>query len=81
MSLQDLDLSQHASLRSTAGIVRDTPMTYRKYQDTNRQWRWRLVAANGRIIANSGEGYYNETDCDSAIQLVKTSYSAPVVKE
>jgi uncharacterized protein YegP (UPF0339 family) len=81
MSLQDLDLSQNAGLRSTTGIVRDTRMTYRKYQDTNRQWRWRLVAANGRIIANSGEGYYNETDCDSAIQLVKSSFNAPVVKE
>jgi len=56
-------------------------MTYRKYQDTNRHWRWRLVAANGRIIANSGEGYFNETDCDSAIQLVKSSFNAPVVKE
>ncbi|HCN29224.1 MAG TPA: DUF1508 domain-containing protein [Verrucomicrobiales bacterium] len=56
-------------------------MTYRKYQDPNRHWRWRLVAANGRIIANSGEGYHNEKDCDSAIQLVKGTYAAPVLKE
>lgn len=55
-------------------------MTYIKYQDANRHWRWQLVAANNRIIANSGEGYFNETDCDSAIQLVKSSASAPVVK-
>ncbi len=56
-------------------------MTYYKYQDANKQWRWRLKAANGRIIANSGEGYVNESDCDSAITLVKNSKDASVVKE
>lgn len=53
-------------------------MYYEKYRDTANQWRWRLIAGNGRIIANSGEGYHNETDCDSAINLVKGSSSAPV---
>lgn len=57
-------------------------MQYRKYLDSNRQWRWRLVVvANGKIIANSGEGYHNEADCDHAINLVKSSASATVVKE
>ena len=56
-------------------------MKYVKYQDLQRHWRWRLVTANNRIIADSGEGYYNETDCDTAIQLVKSSSSAPVVKQ
>lgn len=27
------------------------------YRDTEGDWRWRLVAANGRIIADSAEGY------------------------
>jgi uncharacterized protein YegP (UPF0339 family) len=26
-------------------------------------YRWRLWADNGRIIANSGEGYRNKADC------------------
>jgi uncharacterized protein YegP (UPF0339 family) len=34
------------------------------------QWRWRLRAANGRIIADSGEGYNNHGDCAAAILLV-----------
>lgn len=56
-------------------------MQYQKYKDTNNQWRWRLVAvANGKIIANSGEGYHNESDCDHAISLVKSSSNAAVVK-
>lgn len=27
------------------------------YEDARKEWRWRLVAANGRIIADSGEGF------------------------
>lgn len=55
-------------------------MVYYMYLDANYQWRWQLKAANGRIVANSGEGYHNEKDCMSAIQLVKGSATAPVYK-
>jgi len=27
------------------------------YRDGRGEWRWRLKASNGRIIADSGEGY------------------------
>jgi len=53
-------------------------MTFFVYLDVNRQWRWRLVAANNRIIANSGEGYYNQVDCLAALRLVKGSANYPV---
>jgi len=33
------------------------------YKDKNLQWRWRLVASNGRIVADSAEGYQNRGDC------------------
>lgn len=39
----------------------------------NMQWRWRLRAANNRIIADSGESYHNKTDCIHALNLVKTT--------
>lgn len=48
-------------------------MQYHMYRDAQNQWRWRLVAGNNRIIATSGEGYYNESDCLAAINLVKGS--------
>jgi uncharacterized protein YegP (UPF0339 family) len=51
---------------------------YEIYKDNTGEWRWRLVAANNRIIATSGEGYANRNDCISAIELVKTSQDAPV---
>jgi len=30
-------------------------------------WRWRLVAANGRIIAESGEAYTRKHDVERAL--------------
>lgn len=47
---------------------------------TGGQWRWRLRAANNKIIADSGEGYNNEADCLAGINLVKSSKDAPVKK-
>ena len=42
-----------------------------------REWRWRLRAANNRIIA-SGEGYRNRQDCVDAVALVQSSASAQI---
>ena len=56
-------------------------MSFRVYRDAAGFWRWRLVAANNRIIADSGEGYHNKGDCLSAITLVQSSGSAPVYEE
>lgn len=53
-------------------------MEYQIYKDAAGQYRWRLVAANGRKIAESGEGYHNKADCLAAINLVKGSANAPV---
>ncbi len=41
------------------------------YVDSAGQYRWRLFAANNRIIADSGEGYGSQRDCEYGIQLVK----------
>lgn len=41
------------------------------YQDRSNQWRWRFLAANGKIIADSAEAYWNKADCKSAIGLLK----------
>jgi len=30
---------------------------FQVYQDAGSDYRWRLKAANGRIVADSGEGY------------------------
>lgn len=53
-------------------------MVYYIYKDASGYWRWRLRAANNRIIADSGESYVNKSDCLHAINLVKGSSVAPV---
>jgi uncharacterized protein YegP (UPF0339 family) len=46
------------------------------YKDRKKQWRWKLVAANGNKIANGGEGYINRIDClDMAISIIQEPYN------
>ncbi len=52
-------------------------MSYRVYRDRSGEWRWRLLAANNRVIADSGEGYARKSDCLAGIRLVKGSGNAP----
>lgn len=54
-------------------------MKFELYQDLFEQWRWRLKAANGQILA-SGESYYNRADCITAVNLVMcTTRQTPFV--
>ena len=54
-------------------------MTFYIFRDTNNQWRWHLTAANNRIIATSGEAYYNKQDCLWSVGLVMdTNRQTPV---
>lgn len=52
---------------------------YNLYQDTQRYWRWKYVASNGKTIAVSSESYYNKSDAQHGIDLVKASKTDPVV--
>lgn len=52
------------------------------YEDAGGEWRWRLVAANGNIIADSGEGYASKQGARRGIRSVKqTAPDATVVEE
>ena len=42
------------------------------YQDKAKEWRWRLVHANGNILANSSEGYANKGDILEIIENIRT---------
>ena len=53
-------------------------MKYVMYKDRLNQWRWQLISANSKIIADSGEGYFNKADCLNGINLTKGSANAPV---
>lgn len=39
------------------------------YQDKGGEWRWRLKARNGRVIADSAEGYVDQDDAIHGLKL------------
>lgn len=50
------------------------------YRDSANEWRWRLVASNGKIIADSGEGYKSKQGARRGIQSVKKAAPRANVK-
>ena len=49
------------------------------FKDSKKEFRWRLKASNGLIIATSGEGYVAKADCEHGMELVKKEAAkAPV---
>lgn len=53
-------------------------LVYWIYRDRQNLWRWQLVANNGKIIADSGEGYNSEQACIHGINLTASSNGAPI---
>lgn len=45
--------------------------TFEVYHDRANEWRWRLVASNGNIIADSGEGYQSKQGVERGVESVK----------
>lgn len=43
------------------------------YKDKKMEWRWRLRAANKKVLADSGEGYKNKKDCLEALAMIVQS--------
>jgi len=46
-------------------------LTFETYEDAADEWRWRLKAANGQIVADGGEGYSRKSGVDDAIERVR----------
>lgn len=51
------------------------------YRNTRKEYRWRLKAANGKIMADSGEGYINKADCSAGIEWVKQNARGATVDD
>ncbi len=45
-------------------------MKVRVYKDKAGEWRWSVDAANGNRLADSGEGYKNKEDAETALESV-----------
>jgi uncharacterized protein len=44
---------------------------FQLYKDRKGEYRWRLRARNGEIIADSNEGYSSKASCKHGIDLVR----------
>lgn len=53
----------------------DTPKQFVLYKDNAGEFRWRLFATNGKVIADSGEGYKNRVDCVAGARSVASTAS------
>lgn len=51
------------------------------YKSSNGEFRWRLKASNGQVIATAGEGYSSKASCLNGIESVKTNAPGAEVVE
>ncbi|MBM4067892.1 MAG: DUF1508 domain-containing protein [Planctomycetes bacterium] len=48
------------------------------YQDAKEEYRWRLKAANGQVVAVSSQGYSTKAGCEKSLTLVRKAGKAPL---
>ena len=53
------------------------------YRDGASEWRWRFIAPNGRIMADSGEGYRTKFGASEAatkvLRYMRFKYHIPMI--
>lgn len=49
------------------------PAQFEVYEDKGGKYRWRLKAANGQIVASSGESFDSKSNARQAAEAVKES--------
>jgi uncharacterized protein YegP (UPF0339 family) len=55
------------------------PYKFHTYLDRHSEWRWRLIAGNGEIVADSAEGYSSLDAVRQAARRVKDNAArAPI---
>jgi uncharacterized protein YegP (UPF0339 family) len=50
-------------------------MTFEVYADAKDEFRWRLLNAEGKNVATSGQGYARKTDCTKMVSNLKEDIS------
>jgi uncharacterized protein YegP (UPF0339 family) len=49
------------------------------YREFGKDYRWRYLAANHKILATSSEGYRRRKDCVAALEFIRTYAAATQV--
>ncbi len=51
------------------------------YRDKRREWRWKIQASNGKILADSAEGYKRVRDCRRGlVRVLEAARTASVIE-
>lgn len=64
-----------------AAAGRAAGATFEIYQDARKEYRWRLKAGNGQVIATSGQGYKAKADCRHGIDVIQKEAATARVEE
>jgi uncharacterized protein YegP (UPF0339 family) len=56
-------------------------LTFEIYKDARQEFRWRLKASNGQVIATSGQGYKSKADCRHGIEVIQKDAADAKVTE
>jgi len=51
------------------------------YKSSNGEYRWRLKADNGNVIATGGEGYSSKSAAQAGIESVKRTVHSASIEE
>lgn len=69
-----MSVPKNARMQATLTVYRTRSLR------RSQRWAWRLVAANGRIVATSGEGYSDRGECRSrGLTVANGWYAEPEV--
>jgi uncharacterized protein YegP (UPF0339 family) len=58
---------------------KEDTMKFEVYRDKAGEYRWRLLASNGQLTADSGEGYTRREDAHRAIAALLTAINDVVI--
>lgn len=64
-----------------AALSRGSNLKFEVYRDSRDAFRWRLKAANGRIMATSSESYTAKANCRSAIETIQRGAASAKVED
>ena len=56
-------------------VAADKKMTFEVFTDAKDEFRWRLLDADGKNVANSGQGYDKKASCSKMVDNFKADIS------
>ena len=79
--LHDILELRNCTCGSTLGrrTTKEDTMKFEVYRDKAGEYRWRLLSSNGKITADSGEGYTRREDAHRAIAALLKAINDVVI--